>query len=422
MPLTPEQIEAAIHQAREFWDQGKVAVTDLICQSLLAQNISSAEVILILGQVAGGIGEYATARRYLEMSCTAFPAQAAEALAEVNRLERERRLSAPPGTPRQRFHLIKAWGFGLTADLDHTLGHLLLAEMDGRIPVIHWGQNSLFRDAHVENAWTQFFEPVSPFNIADLIRAQHSFRPGKWSVGNLRREELNKWQGPDSKTAGVTLLNQAADVTVGDFFTAPIELLPWYAARHPDYVPGQIGTAEIEQTYRYLIEKYLKPNPRIIEAVERFATENFRNRKVQAVHVRGSDKVQESPDVADHRRIVFQTVQADLTADPSLWIFLLTDDLGLLEVYRTSLPGRIITTDCTRTSGAEGVHYSQSANRSQLGFEVLRDAYVAARCDSFLGLGSTNVSNFIMHLKAWPAGSLRIAGPVLHHQRSELIV
>ncbi len=413
---------AAIQQGREFWEQGRVGVTDLVCQSLLSRGVAVPEVFLLLGQVAGRIGEYATARRYLMQAARALPAPAAMAMAEVNRQEQAKKFSAPPGMVRHKFHLIKAWGNGFMSDMDHTLGHLLVAEMAGRIPVIHWGLNSLYRDADNDDAWTQFFEPVSAVRIGDLQRTDYSFYPAKWTAANLRQEEMNKVEGPCSKTPGVELLNQKADVTVGDFFTAPIELLPWLAARRPESQPGQTGVAEIEQVYRYLIEKYLKLKPWIATAVEQFATEHFQNRRVMAVHVRGSDKVIDVADLADVNQQMFQTVTADMSADPSLRIFLLTDDQNALEQYRASFPGRIITTDCARSTGSEGVHYSHSANRSQLGFEVLRDAYLAARCDSFVGLGWTNVSNFIMHLKAWPAGSIRLDGLILHHWRRDIMV
>jgi protein O-GlcNAc transferase len=422
MSLAPEQVDAAIRQARDFLDQERVGAADLACQSLVDRGVVSSEVILLLGQIAGRIGEFAAARKFLEQCRATFPAPAADGIAELNRLEAAHQSAARAINCPRKFHLIKAWGFGFTSDLDHTLGHLLLAEMSSRIPVIHWGQNSLFRDANEENAWTQFFEPVSPFSIGDLTRVGYSFYPDKWSAGNLRREEMNKLEGPDSKTAGVTLLNQSAVVTVGDFFTAPIELLPWYAARHPLSQPQPISAADIEQVYRYLIGKYLKPKPWITAAVERFAMEHFPGRRLQAVHVRGSDKVVEIPEIADLRDTIFQAVRADLAADRSLYIFLLTDDASLLEKYRSSFPDRIITTDCLRSGSGQGLHYSPSASRSQLGFEVLRDAFLAARCDRFIGIGSTNVSNFIMHLKAWPTGTLRLAGTVLQHTRSELIV
>jgi hypothetical protein len=422
MPFDPQQLEQAIQQARDFWDQGRVSVVDLICQSLLTQDNYSPEIMLLLGQVAGRIGEFATARRYLQQSQSHFPDRAAQAIAEVNRLEQAHKSPASTAAPRQRFHLIKAWGYGFTSDLDHTLGHLLIAQMENRIPVIHWGDNSLFRDANVENAWTQFFEPVSPYTIADLLRTDYSFYPGKWSAANLRRENVNKWEGPDAKTAGITYLNQTADVTVADYFTAPIELLPWLVARNPLSIPGQVRMMEIEQGYRFLIDKYLKPMPWITAAVDQFAMQHFGNRRLLAVHMRGSDKVQETPDLALHRQTVFQAVQADLANDPSLSIFLLTDDVGLWQTYKESFPGRVIATDCVRSSTLEGIHYSRSASRSQLGFEVLRDAYLAARCERFIGVGTTNVSNFIMHLKAWPNGAVRLAGPIMHHQRSEIIV
>jgi hypothetical protein len=36
-----------------------------------------------------------------------------------------------------RYLLIKAWGFGFWADLDHVLGALLLADLTRRVPVVY---------------------------------------------------------------------------------------------------------------------------------------------------------------------------------------------------------------------------------------------------------------------------------------------
>ena len=87
---------------------------------------------------------------------------------------------------RDKFLLIKAWGFGFWSDMDHVLGGLLLAEITGRMPVVHWGRNSLFSDDPARNAFDEFFEPVSAMRIDDLIRADFTYFPPKWSARSTR--------------------------------------------------------------------------------------------------------------------------------------------------------------------------------------------------------------------------------------------
>jgi len=72
-------------------------------------------------------------------------------LDRVNRYLKETQVQSaidePTLRPFQRvekFLLIKAWGYGFWSDVSHVLGQLLVAELTGRTPIVHWGQNSLF--------------------------------------------------------------------------------------------------------------------------------------------------------------------------------------------------------------------------------------------------------------------------------------
>src|SRR4051812_589750 len=96
----------------------------------------------------------------------------------AKKLAREQALQRPDS--RKRFLLIKPWGYGFCSDLDHVLGALLVAEMTGRIPVTLWGAGSRFRD-NEEDAWSNFFEPVSKYTIADLVGKNMSWFPAKWT-------------------------------------------------------------------------------------------------------------------------------------------------------------------------------------------------------------------------------------------------
>jgi hypothetical protein len=416
MPITPEQIRHAAAEATAALQRGNIVRADLICQSVLAQDVRPPEILFIVAQVAIAIGEYAIARQRFEELLAAIPgdARAAAGVSVANQRETQ-----TPSLAGQKFHLIKAWGYGFTADLDHTLGHLLLAEMTGRTPIVYWGKSSLFRNDGVDNAWTDFFQPVSSVTIDQLSRPDFSFFPAKWSSGNLTTEDANKMTGP--RTCGINFLNQTADVTVGDFFTAVIELLPWVRAPHPLAETGPLKISAIEAAYRYLIDRYIKPLPEVLAPVDSFAAEHFRDRRLLAVHVRGSDKMGETANLGQGHQKLFDMAAAELAADPGLFVFLLTEDAKVRVQYATAFGSRVICTDCQRTSTPRGVHYLGTADRRRLGLEVLRDAYLAARCDRFYALGCTNVSNFILHLKPWPAGSARLLGPVTHYQRNLML-
>ena len=227
--------------------------------------------------------------------------------------------------------------------------------------------------------------------------------------------------GPGSRTAGILYLNQSANVTVGDFFTGVVELLPWVGSPHPLALDGPINGPVIEAAYRYLVKRYLRPRGEIVAAVESFASRNLRGGKFMAVHVRGSDKIKEASGLGGANQIIFEEVKSQLASEPELSIFLMTDDAAVLEQYTSSFPGRVVTTECVRTNNTTGVHYLPGGSRRQLGIEVLMDVYLAARCDRLIGLGFTNVSNLILHLKEWPEGSTRLFGAVMQYRQNMLL-
>ena len=63
---------------------------------------------------------------------------------------------------------IKSWGFGFWPNVSQVLGALLLAEATGRVPLVHWGRNSLFGDGSARDAFGHYFEPVSNVTLEDL--------------------------------------------------------------------------------------------------------------------------------------------------------------------------------------------------------------------------------------------------------------
>jgi protein O-GlcNAc transferase len=66
------------------------------------------------------------------------------------------------------FLLIKAWSYGFWSDVSHVLGQLLVAEITGRTPIVHWDSNSLFGDGTGSNAFEFYFETLSDVDVGDI--------------------------------------------------------------------------------------------------------------------------------------------------------------------------------------------------------------------------------------------------------------
>lgn len=297
-----------------------------------------------------------------------------------------------PCDGERKFLLIKAWGAGFWADVFHVLGALLLAEVTGRVPHVHWGANSNFSpggDANA-NAFALYFQPVNP----DAWEAIQAVRPGdifpaKWGAAGVLAEDIGKLDplhgGGEGKMAAFYLLNRPEPLVVSDYHIGVVDVLPWLPAAHP-----WSGLA-LDEVVRALMAKYLAPQDDISARIEAVAASRLAGGKFLGVHVRGSDKVVELANLAEANAAYEPTVEAALAHGYN--IFLMTDSVPIERDYRDRYPGRVVCLDALRSAGNRGTHHmAAGAERYRAGSEVLVDVMAAARCDRFLGNGRSNPS------------------------------
>ena len=395
--------------ANDALARGNLQLADYLCREALRDNPQDALAMSLLGHMASGLRRHQLADAWFTRALSLRPdsaeivgwrdraremAQAARALAAT---------IAPKAVARPRYLLIKAWGYGFWSDMDHVVGQLLLAELTGRTPVVHWGANTLFGAAGVANAFELFFRPVSGATQDGLAAWGQSFFPAKWSAANLRDENVNKFQGPGSRTSALHLMARDEDVVVSDFHGKVVDLIGWI---EPDSPWHGLDYATI---YRRLYAKYIQLQPALQARVDAFASERMAGRRWVAVHVRGSDKITELRDLELVNAQYQHRIDRMLQADPAMGIFLLTDSERFAAEYRQKYGERVLAADVARSSDATGVHYAGHEGR-KLGEEVVLDAHLAARCDAFLGNGASNVSTAIRHLKDWAPGSYELIG------------
>jgi predicted O-linked N-acetylglucosamine transferase (SPINDLY family) len=313
------------------------------------------------------------------------------------------RASAPA-----KYLLIKAWGYGFWSDVHHVLGQLLVAELTGRIPVVHWGSNSLFRDADDDpavNVFEHFFEPVSAVTPAMLtaIADSGSVYPSKWRHRGLDAEDVDKWAGPESRRAAQFAFSREETLVVSDFYSTVASLIPWIG-RGSRYH----GLNE-DEIYARLFAAYLRPVPAIVARVDAFHAAMLAGRPWVAVHVRGSDKVHESAGLHGTNQRYTAFIDRIIELNPEIGLFLLTDSTALHASFSERYGARVVTTPARRSSTQTGVHMQGHSGR-EVGEEVLIDALLAARCDYFVGNQESNVSLAIASLKTWPRGFLALVG------------
>jgi hypothetical protein len=380
---------------------GNLPASEILCRDILDAEPSNAAAMNMLGIIAAQVGAVDHAAGFFKAALRAKPgnAEARQNLAMLKQAPRPRQ-SAPAG---DRYLVIKAWGFGFWSDVAQVLGSLLLAEATSRTPVVHWGKNSLFGDGAQRDAFGLYFKPVSAVTLADLSRIDNAtFFPAKWRKDNLTDEEVTKWHGSGSRAAAIYFLNKSETIAINDFYIDVANVAPWLPTGHPMH--GQ----SLNAIYRYLIGKYLHPQPATQMVGDAFFRDHLQGAPFAAVHVRGSDKIVEDRNLDAVNQSYFAALAA---IDPSWRIFLLTDDENWRAKLTAGFGNRIVTTDCQRTDSATGVHYLPSVDRVQAGIEVMTDVYLALRADRFIGNGSSNVSAMIAMMKDWRPGDCTLIGP-----------
>lgn len=400
-------------EVRRLLKQGNLPQAESYCRIALENQPSNPLAFQVLGVIARNINQLEFAETYFRKASELDPAwdQPRDQLRQTIEL-RQQNTEHRAATKDTGFLLIKAWGYGFWSDVDHVLGQLLLAEMTGRVPVIHWGANSLFGDGTDEtDAFETYFEPVSAYASADLARPDYSFFPPKWDRANLARAEVNKWHGRHARMSALYFLGREETVLVSDFHTAVLQLLPWVRADHHLY--GR----SIEDVYRYLIGKYLRAKPEIMQQVEKFRQTRLEAKPYIAVHVRGSDKAVEVKNLDDINGQYHAIIDRLIAERGYRRIFLLTDDQRVLRTFRARYGDRVLTTNCRRTDNAVGVHYHRVSDRHRLGIEVMVDTYLAARAGYFLGNGLSNVSLIVPYLTNRRAEDYCLIGGHMHHSR-----
>lgn len=393
--------------------RGNLQKAELLARRVLATAPEHPWAHTQLGRIASGVGCFGIAARHFAVALGQQPSdplrQELQNALRDEEAQRERRQAAPS---RPRYLLVKAWGYGFWADVGHVVGQLLLADLTDRTPVVHWGSNSLFGGEGIENAFESFFEPVSSVVAADLRVEGWSYFPAKWNAENLMEEDLNKNHGPGSRVTALYALHRDEEVVVSDFYSKVYDLLPWIPEHSPYF------GLDINSVLRALFAKYLKLKPHLAAEVSRIWEAHLAGKHWLAVHVRGSDKATEIANLAEVNQAYHGIIAEILAANPTMCIFLLTDSTHVLRDFQGRYPGKVLYVDCQRSDSSVGVHKSGHEG-TVLGQQVIIDAYLAARCDAFLGNGTSNVSVAIRHLRDWEPGRFLLLGVDLLSQPTD---
>ena len=313
-----------------------------------------------------------------------------------------------------KFLLIKALGNSLWGEVDHVMCQILAAELTGRIPVVYWGMESLYSESITTNAYEFFFEPVSQYTFHDVISKEYTYFPTVWKYENLLAEDTDRlrMENRDLKS----LMKSDANVVVSDIYYPLRAFLPWIRSDHWAYgkTPHQI--------YRRLFDTYLKLKPEISREIKKFinTNPNFRDEKpIICVHVRGNAIVNEVAQLYDLNEYYRPNIWQFIVRYNARHIFVITDSNKLFAQYK-KMYGKndmLIYSDSKKVPLKERIATCllDYPNKRHKGvelvkdtIEIIKDTYLAAQCDFFIGNGYSNLSNTVMRLRDWPETNIKL--------------
>lgn len=309
---------------------------------------------------------------------------------DVFNITAEQRTRRHEGEIEPRYHVAKAWGFGFGSEMTALMGQAYLAEAIGRELIVHWGSNFLYRPSPGKNCvFHHFFEAFNTHSISDVSLLLNDVYPPKWNLENINDEHQGKRTGEYSKLSALYFFNRPESLTVSDYYVGVVNSQPWVDPAWP------LSHLSIDDAYRYLAKKYLSPKQSIVAEVDAFIEEHLSQPYV-AVHARGSDKDEGYRALTSIPGQILACAKQRLSELPSTAkLFLMTDDMALLDIYKQEFGDRLVQTECQRCDTQVGVHYDQDTDKLSAGREMLIDMLVAAKALCFVGLGLSNPSQLI---------------------------
>lgn len=355
---------------------------------------------------------------------------------------------------QKKFILIKAISHNLWRNIHHLTELLLVAELTDRIPIVYWGTNCLYKKEIYNNAFELYFEPISPYNIYDVIHPELTYYPPIWKYDNLTSDDPDK-ERLKYRNIG-DMMGSNADVVVSDANIYVSRIIPFIHKEHPTY-----GMTPL-QIYRYLFNKYLKLKPDIQTKIQQYYNNNIKSAgHVLAVHMPSDftldiyTQIQkynnmmvyhplnlsllgENKKIKDRRDhfLVDETIHLheivrlfDVTQSGDPYkilnpeirsmlkrfnidkIYLITDREDIVEEYKKSFDSLLIYNNYERipkNDSRKAEFLENHLNKRSKGIEILLDTYIASMCDFFIGYGFSNLSYGVTHLKNWSDTNIKL--------------
>lgn len=228
---------------------------------------------------------------------------------------------------------------------------------------IDFEKNSFYYDCHYgDNFWEYFFEPISLQNY----------------YGEPPRKEITV----------------ADTIPYCSKLTKPIQA-PYLS--YKGFIMERNHASEI-------INRYVKIKKTILDKINSYTMENFKEKFVIGIHYRGTDKKIESPRVSYKKMEDALNTYIKNNELKEYKIFIATDEFAFLDYFLNRFPNQVLFTTAERSSNDQAVHKSNYSPYSK-GEEALIDCLLLSKCnyllwtESCLSLNATRFNPELPHLK-----------------------
>lgn len=265
---------------------------------------------------------------------------------------------------------------GLGAFFRQTIHAVYDADSMGAIPVVNYEKSCpYFEKAEfkgTDNPFEYYFNQSNVFNKNDILKSQNVIVFKPWYFQRI------------DKNLGI--LKNDIDMPIG------------YKNINENYL----------RVLGNIVKKYIKLNGEaskfINSSIEKEFPVGWQNKKILAVHVRGTDFAlhwEQHPNIVQPDEF-FKAIDEAIEKKDFEYIFLATDDSARLEIFKKKYGSKLLYfKDVHRSDGTVNVTFEKidrADNNYLNGLEVLRDMYTMAYCNGFVaGLSQVSVSARIIN-------------------------
>lgn len=178
----PSLAEAGEEVANAALTSGMIDLAEALFETLIARRPDQASFARGL-HMTRALGAGSTRTRTTAMHRWGTSARASHHPVDMAAME----LGSP------RYLIIRGYGVGFWGEVAHVASHLALADILGRVPVVHWGPEVRYRDGMSDtNAWISYFEATAATSVSDLKQGSGPIFLDRGSVGRWRIQRIDR--------------------------------------------------------------------------------------------------------------------------------------------------------------------------------------------------------------------------------------